>query len=154
MKPRAHLLAVSLAALVPAAAGAHEVLHQVEPRGAVAVKAYYADGEVLAYTQFEIYSPADPRIPYQKGRTDRSGWLSFVPNLPGKWRVKVVHDTGHGLEVQVDATAAAAGGPSSSGTDTPASELAFVLRPLLGLGVIAAVFAVLYAVYRREKGHP
>ena len=62
---------------------AHEVLHQVEWNRAVALRAYFADGEVLAYAQYEVYSPADPKIPHQKGRTDRDGWLAFVPDGAG-----------------------------------------------------------------------
>lgn len=152
MTGRAALLAAALAALAPAAARGHEVLHQIERSRAVAVRAYFADGEVLAYTQYEIYSPADPKIPYQKGRTDRSGWLSFVPDAPGKWRVKVIDDTGHGLDLEVDADAASTA-TASPGTRAPASPTAFVLRPLVGLGVIAAVFGLLFTVYRRKGTH-
>lgn len=149
---RASLLLPALAALLVApAARAHEVLHQVERDRAVAVKAWFADGEVLAYSQYEVYSPADPRIPHQKGRTDRSGWLAFVPDAPGKWRVKVFDGTGHGLDVEVDA--APAGGETAPGTG-PASTVAYVLRPLLGLAAVGAVFAVLLVVHRRRRAPP
>lgn len=148
---RRALLAAALAALAPAAARAHEVLHEIDRSRAVAVRTYFADGEVLAYTQYEIYSPADPRIPYQKGRTDRSGWLSFVPDAPGKWRVKVVDDTGHGLDLEVDAGVVRTATP---GTSARTSTTALVLRPLVGLAVIAAVFGLLLAVYRRKGTHP
>jgi nickel transport protein len=150
--PRTALLAAALAVLGPAAALAHEVLHEIERSRAVAVRAHFADGEALAYAAYEIYSPNDPNIPYQKGRTDRSGWLSFVPDVPGTWRVKVSDAAGHGLELEVDATASAATQPPG-GHRAPDSEVAFVLRPLAGLAVIAAVFGVLFTVYRR-KGTP
>jgi nickel transport protein len=150
---QAALLAASLALVVPAVARGHEVLHEIDRGRAVAVKAFFADGEVLAYEQYEIYSPADPKIPYQKGRTDRSGWLSFVPDSPGKWRVKVIDDTGHGLDLEVDAVASAAATPSP-GAATPASTAAFVLRPLVGLAVIIAVFGLLFAAYRHKGTHP
>jgi nickel transport protein len=146
----AALLAATLALAVPAAARGHEVLHEIERGRAVAVKAFFADGEVLAYVPYEIYSPADPKIPHQKGRTDRSGWLSFVPDAPGKWRVKVIDDTGHGLDLEVDVAAGAA----SPGGAPPSSTAGFVLRPLVGLAVIAAVFGVLFAVYRRKGSRP
>jgi nickel transport protein len=145
---QAALLAATIALVVPAAAQGHEVLHETARSRAVAVKAFFADGEVLAYQQYEIYSPVDPKIPYQKGRTDRSGWLSFVPDAPGKWRVKVIDNTGHGLDLEVDAAMGAAA-PTSPGA-TPASTAAFVLRPLVGLAVIAAVFGVLFVMYRRK----
>ncbi len=150
MSRGAALLAGALAVLAPAAGRAHEVLHQIERGRAVAVKASFADGEVLAYTPYEIYSPADPRIPHQKGRTDRSGWLSFVPDVAGKWRVKVVDRTGHGLDVEVDATEIASPSPRAG---APGAAVGFVLRPLVGLAAIAAVFGLLLAFHRR-KGAP
>lgn len=132
-------------------AAAHETLHEVQRGRAIAVKAWFADGEVLAYTPYEVYSPADPRIPHQKGRTDRAGWLAFVPDAPGPWRVKVIDDTGHGLDLEVDAGAAASpAGPAAA----PVSGVAFVLRPLAGLLAIGAVFAALYALYRRRGATP
>lgn len=149
MTRRAAQLAAALAVVLPAEARAHEVLHQIERNRALAVKTYFADGEVLAYSQYEIYSPADPKIPYQKGRTDRSGWLSFVPEVPGKWRVKIVDSAGHGLDLEVDAAASAAASPSAEHA-APGSDAAFVLRPLVGLAVIAAAFGLLFTVYRRK----
>jgi len=143
-----------VAALLVAPAAAHETLHQVQRGKAIAVKAYFADGEVLAYTAYEVYSPADPRIPHQKGRTDRNGWLAFVPDVPGKWRVEVIDDTGHGLDVEVDAEppggTSAAPAPSAGGV----SSAAFVLRPLVGLAVIGAIFAALVMAYRKKGTRP
>jgi nickel transport protein len=148
---RAALLGIFAGALLVAErAGAHETLHEVARGKALAVKVYFADGEVLAYTAFEVYSPADPKIPYLKGRTDRSGWLAFVPDAPGKWRIKVIDQTGHGLDTEVEAEASAA--PSTSGGAV--SSAAFILRPVLGLAVIGAVFAALLLVYRKKGTAP
>lgn len=148
-------LRLALAALLALAARpalAHETLHEVARGKAIAVKASFVDGEVLAYTPYEVYSPADPKIPHQKGRTDRSGWLAFVPDAPGPWRVKVIDPTGHGLDLLVDAEAAgAAAAPQASG---PTSTAAFVLRPLVGLAAIGAVFAALYLAARRRRPRP
>ncbi|HEY7725184.1 MAG TPA: hypothetical protein VH880_07615 [Anaeromyxobacteraceae bacterium] len=146
---RAACLAALAALAAAPAARAHEVLHAVERGRAVALKAYFADGEVLAYAQYEIYAPSDPRIPHQKGRTDRQGWLAFVPDAPGRWRVKVVDGSGHGLEVEVDAAEPA---PPAGGATTSAA--AFVFRPLVGLAAIGAVFFVLIAVHRRRRTTP
>jgi nickel transport protein len=147
--PVVRALAAALA-LLPLAAHAHEVLHDVERGRAVALRAYFADGEVLAYTQYEVYSPADPKIPYQKGRTDRSGWLAFVPDVAGKWRVKVIDNSGHGLDVEID------GAPSGVADPIRArpSSVAFVLRPVIGIAVILAAFTTLAAFYRRKKRSP
>jgi len=145
---RAALLAAALAA---SPARAHETLHDVERGRAIAVRAYFADGDCLAYAAYEVYSPADPRIPHQKGRTDRNGWLAFVPDAAGKWRVKVIEATGHGLDLEIDAATSALAPAVPSG---PRSPVAFVLRPLVGLAAIGAVFAALYLGYRRKKGRP
>jgi nickel transport protein len=146
----------ALAFLIAAPALAHETLHEVARGKAIAVKASFVDGEVLAYTAYEVYSPADPKIPHQKGRTDRGGWLAFVPDAPGKWRVKVIDETGHGLDLLVDAEAP--GGAAAAVARPPAagapSSAAFVLRPLLGLAAIGAVFAALYFTYRRKGTTP
>jgi nickel transport protein len=130
--------------LLPCAVAAHEVLHAVERGRAIAVHAWFPDGQDLAYATYEVFSPADPKLPHQKGRTDRKGWLAFVPDAPGRWRVKVVDGTGHGLELEVDASSEA--GPAKTST------AAVVLRPVVGVLVIAAVFAALALAYRR-KGH-
>lgn len=144
--------AAALLAFAAPTASAHETLHELQRGKAIAVKAYFVDGEVLAYTAYEVYSPADPRIPHQKGRTDRGGWLAFVPDAPGKWRVKVIDDTGHGLDLEVDATEA--GGTAAAAPGAGAlSSAAFILRPLVGLAAIGLVFAALFLTYRR-KGTP
>jgi nickel transport protein len=145
---RAAALALAGAVLAVAApARAHEVLHDVEHGRAVAVRVHFPDGEPLAYCVAEVFSPADPKIPWQKGRTDRNGWLAFVPDVAGKWRVRVVDTTGHGLDVELEAGPAAA--PRAGG---PPSPLALALRPIVGIAAIALVFGALLALYRRRRG--
>jgi nickel transport protein len=130
---------------MPGLAQAHEVLHTVERGKAIAVKAYFADGETLAYTEYQIFSPADPKIPYQKGRTDRAGYLAFVPDNSGQWRVQISDATGHGLDLEVDASDA------PQARSAPIATWAFVVRPLLGVGAVGAIFAALI-VFNRRKG--
>ena len=144
-RPAAALLAgVALSLAMPARA--HEVLHEVKRDRAVAVRAWFPDGESLAYVQAEVFSPADPAIPHWKGRTDRNGWLAFVPDVPGPWRVRIVDSTGHGLDATVDVpTPGAAAGAIPSGV----ASASFVLRPLLGVALIAAIFGLLYLRGRR-----
>ena len=143
------LLALALlGSALPAAA--HEVLHEVHRGRAVAVRAWFPDGESLAYVQAEIFSPADPKIPYWKGRTDRNGWLAFVPDVPGNWRVRIVDSTGHGLDTLVEVGApglpAENPGPSPPGS----GAVAVALRPVAGVALIAAIFGFLYLRGRRR----
>ena len=137
-----------LALLCAAApARAHEILHAIERGRAIAVKAYFADGEVLAYTEYQVFSPADPKIPYQKGRTDRSGYLAFVPDAPGKWRVVITDASGHGLDIFVDAT----GPGATKAASAPVASWAFLARPVVGVLVIVALFTALVLIYRKKK---
>ena len=150
MRPWACLAALALVGL-PVPTCAHEVLHEVQRGRAVAVHAWFPDGEGLAYVQAEVFSPADEKIPYWKGRTDRSGWLAFVPNVPGKWRVRIIDSTGHGLDTLVDVAmldgAAAEKGSTSGGPRT----LDVMMRPLVGVAVIGAIFGFLYLRGRRRR---
>jgi nickel transport protein len=111
---------------------------------AIAIKAFFADGEPLAYSEYQIFSPTDLKIPHQKGRTDRAGYLAFVPSVPGAWRVKVAESTGHGFEITVDS--ASPSPPSTLGF----ASWAFALRPVIGIAVILALFSSLYFFYRRK----
>ncbi len=135
--------------LLPAAALPHEVFHDVERGRAVTVRAYESDGESLSDCVWEVFSPANAAAPHQRGRTDRNGYLSFVPDVPGTWRVRVVQDAGHGLDVGVEVAAGdlavrPSGGPAAAGA------AAFVLRPLVGIAGIVAICAALVAFYRRK----
>lgn len=153
MKRRSKLAEVITAIiwLIAAPAFAHEVLHTVERGKAVAVKAFFADGEALAYGQYEVYSPADLKIPYQKGRTDRGGYLAFVPDISGKWRVKVADDTGHGFDLEVPVDSPRGEATTQSKVDSSLSTAAFVLRLLIGVIIIALIFGVLFYFYRSKR---
>lgn len=142
-------LAVGAGTLAPAAALAHELLHELRRGNAVAVRVYESDGEAVGGSEFEVFSPAAPKVPFQRGRTDPHGWLSFVPDAPGKWRVKVLAEGGHGLELEVDAGQV----PTGTAPDG-ASGWAFALRPVLGVAAISLVFAVLFLAYRAQGRRP
>jgi nickel transport protein len=141
------LLAVALAAtLAPTLGRAHEVLHDVERGRAVAVRAYESDGTALGDAQYEIFSPGSTE-PHVQGRTDRHGWLAFVPDAPGAWRVRVVEGSGHGLDTTVDVSLD--GSPSPRSVPAPGGA-AVALRPLVGVVLIAAIFGALFALARRK----
>jgi nickel transport protein len=150
LPPLALLLTLGLAPT----ASAHEMLSSVERGRAVAVKIYESDGDLVTDGVYEVFSPGAPEVAFQKGRTDRGGYLSFVPDRPGAWRVKVLGPEGHGLELTLpvdDSAGTTAGAGTASGCPTPT---AFALRPLVGVLVIAAIFASLFAVYRRGRRTP
>jgi len=147
VKPVAFLIL----SLLPAAGAAHEVLHQIGRGRAVDVTAFESDGEVLSDRPFEVFAPTDGAKPWQSGRTDRAGRLAFVPSGPGAWRVRVVDDSGHGLDVVVDVDASGAVSPEPHAHEA-LHTLSFVLRPLLGAAVIAGIFFGLHRLRRRRAG--
>jgi nickel transport protein len=118
------------------------------------VRAWFHDGESLADLQAEVFSPADGKVPHWKGRTDRNGWLAFVPNVPGKWRVRIVDSTGHGLDTTVEVpapdVAPVAAGSATGTASAGATSLASVLRPVVGAAIIAVIFGFLYLRGRRK----
>lgn len=146
-------LVLATGLLIASPASAHEVLHDIERGRAIAVKAFFADGEPLPYVEYAVFSPADARIPYQKGRTDRSGYVAFVPDVPGAWHVHVADASGHGVDVDVAVTS-----PMPSCEPSVASagirSWAFALRPLLGVLVVAAIFGTLLVIYRKRTRRP
>jgi nickel transport protein len=143
-------LAVLIFVVQIPAAHAHEVLHTIERGTAIAVKVFFADGEALAYTEYQVFSPTDARIPYQKGRSDRSGYVAFVPDTPGAWRVKVADATGHGLDLVVDVVSPEGESARPARQGMPMVSWAFALRPILGVALIAGLFAVLVLLYRKR----
>lgn len=84
---------------------AHSVNYSVENRG-ISVRVFYGRDDPVDYSGYEIMGPGDT-IPYQKGRTDRNGFVSFIPNRQGTWVIRVLGESEHGMHgttvrVQVD----------------------------------------------------
>lgn len=75
-------------------ARAHAVHYRVENRG-ISARIFYGPDDPASYSAYEIFGPGDT-IPHQKGRTDRNGIVSFLPDRPGAWRISVVGEAEHG----------------------------------------------------------
>jgi nickel transport protein len=82
---------------------AHSVHYQVENKG-ISARIFYSPEEPASYSAYEVFGPGD-NIPHQKGRTDRNGFVSFLPDRKGKWIIKVYGESDHGFhgtQVEVD----------------------------------------------------
>ena len=84
---------------------AHSINYQVEQKG-MAVRAYYSEKDTAAYSQYELFGPGDKQ-PHQTGRTDKNGYIGFVPDRPGIWKLQVWGESTHGFhgvttEIKVD----------------------------------------------------
>ena len=84
----------------PAMATAHAVDYRVEETRATTLVLNYIGGRAFAFESYEIFGPGD-ETPFQTGRTDRFGRLSFLPDRPGDWSIKAVSNDGHGVRAVV-----------------------------------------------------
>lgn len=94
---------ILLVLLTVSSAEAHSVEYQVENRG-ISARFFFLPNDPASYSSYEIFGPGD-EAPYQKGRTDRNGVVAFLPDRPGKWRIKMIAESehgGHGARVEVD----------------------------------------------------
>ncbi len=109
---------------------------------AVVVSLHYADQTPMLYCEVRIFSPADPKIPYQKGRSDRNGFFSFKPDSPGLWSFSASDAEGHQSAGEVEVTAEQLRMDSAPENAPPAkggapADGADPIKIALGLSVIA-----------------
>jgi nickel transport protein len=81
--------------LMYSGAEAHSVHYQVENRG-ISARIFYAEDDPASYSSYELFGPGD-KIPHQKGRTDKNGFVSFLPDRKGNWVIKVYGESDHGM---------------------------------------------------------
>ncbi|MBI5252093.1 MAG: hypothetical protein HY912_21570 [Desulfomonile tiedjei] len=97
------LIIMLLPLMVVSWAEAHSVEYRVENRG-ISARFFFLPNDPASYSGYEIFGPGD-EVSYQKGRTDKNGVVSFLPDRPGKWTIKVVAESehgGHAANVQID----------------------------------------------------
>jgi nickel transport protein len=75
---------------------AHTIQYHVEQQVGIAVRAYYSADDPVSYSEYELHGPGDEE-PHQIGRTDRNGYLAFVPDRQGTWRLQVWGESTHGF---------------------------------------------------------
>lgn len=87
--------------LVPVSSLAHGLVAEVQSSvHAVVVSCAYSGGGP-AEAEVLVYSPREPGSLYQRQHTDLRGLASFVPDVPGVWRVVVDDGLGHRADLQV-----------------------------------------------------
>ncbi len=97
------LFVFSLLTLNAPSASAHTINYQVENRG-ISLRVFYDRDDPVNYSAYEIFGPGDT-IPHQKGRTDKNGFVAFAPDRQGKWVIKVMGESEHGMHsatIEVD----------------------------------------------------
>jgi nickel transport protein len=137
-----------LSLLAVAAAGAHSVEYQVENRG-ISARFFFLPNDPASYSGYEILGPGD-EIPYQKGRTDKNGVVSFLPDRPGKWTIKLTAESEHGghaasVEIQVKE------GLLMESFSKPL--VAAHAKFFVGAGLLMGVFGI-WALWTARRGRP
>jgi len=126
-------------------AEAHSINYLVEQKG-MAIRAYYSENDPAAYSQYELYGPGD-KEPHQIGRTDKNGYVAFVPDRPGIWKLQLWGESSHGYhgvttEINVDKNL----GLESFSKPLVATYTKFVT----GISLIIGLFG-LYALWLSRK---
>ncbi|NWG05000.1 MAG: hypothetical protein HXY44_19280 [Syntrophaceae bacterium] len=98
-------MAVLFLILLNASAYAHSINYEVQQKG-ISVRVFYTEKDPASYSQYELFGPGDTE-PHQIGRTDKNGFVSFFPERPGIWKIKVWGESSHGyhgvtIDVKVD----------------------------------------------------
>jgi len=138
-------LVILLALLTVSWAEAHSVEYRVENRG-ISARFFFLPNEPASYSPYEIFGPGDT-IPHQKGRTDKNGVVSFLPDRPGAWTIKVLAESEHGGH---------AAGPVIQVSKSLMVEsfskplVATYSKLFIGLGVLFAAFG-LWALWTARK---
>jgi len=129
--------------LFPAGAEAHAIHYRVENKG-ISARVFYSPDEPASYSKYEIFGPGDT-IPHKKGRTDKNGFVSFLPDREGIWIVKVRGESEHGIHaVQIEITV----GEGLFMESFKKPLVATYTKVFIGIGLIGWVF-VAAALYRR-----
>lgn len=95
MSARSIILALAFCLLLPVSASAHGMYYRVDEHG-VSVRFFYTQTDPASYSSYEIFGPEDT-IPHKTGRTDKNGFVSFLPDKAGTWTVTVSGESDHGL---------------------------------------------------------
>jgi nickel transport protein len=146
---RACWLAACLAAalmtlLLATSASGHALLHQVLEAESVVVELSFGDGDRPYFEDYRVLGPDDQR-PFQSGRVNAAGEISFRPDRPGAWRVIVATGDGHGAEIRVDVDPASLAATAPRGGGLPQSA-----RVMAGIGYLLGAFGII-ALWRMHR---
>jgi nickel transport protein len=150
MKRKPHLFSILFLSILLSASilDAHTVNYEVQQKG-IAVRIFYAADDPASYSEYEIFGPG-AKLPHQTGRTDKNGFVSFVPDRQGVWTVKVLGESSHGyhgvtMEVKVD---------KDLNLESFKKPLVATYTKLVtGISLIIGLFGI-YALIRSRKRRP
>lgn len=142
--PKISYLALLLL-LIYSGAEAHSVHYQVENKG-ISARIFYSTDDPASYSQYEIFGPGD-KIPYQRGRTDKNGVVSFLPDRAGNWIVKVFGESEHGYHgAQIELIVNEGMFMESFKRPLVATHL----KVFIGIGIMGWIFGA-FTIFKRKR---
>ncbi len=127
---------------LPISAFSHGTEGKVE-KGGLAVTALYDNGEGMSYAKVEILAPG-AKLPFQSGRTDRTGRFCFFPDSAGEWKVAVDDEMGHLLEVRVPVDERLVYQTSQSAAVPEHSGLSRTEKAVMGICIIFGICGIFF----------
>ena len=79
---------------------AHAMLHEVAEGESIVVRFSFPGGEQPWFEPYEVFAPGMD-TPFQSGRVNARGEVSFRPDRDGEWQLRVFTEDGHGAVVTV-----------------------------------------------------
>lgn len=143
---RAVLWLLALVVVAPPAS-AHALLHRVlDADSMVRAEFYFPDGDRPYFESYRIMAPDDHR-PFQSGRVNAAGEVSFRPDRPGLWRIVVATEDGHGAELRVRV-----GADDILPTERGLDGLSRWERLIASIGYLLGVFGIIAFWRMRRAG--
>lgn len=144
----AALLALLAGLSTPAAVHGHAVLHEVVAGDSVVVRFSFPGGEQPWFEPYEVFAPG-AETPFQSGRVNALGEVSFRPDRAGAWRVRLFTADGHGADIELELDAA---GEIAAVYAQHGHAHGYWARVLAALGYLLGIFGLL-VIWRQRRAH-
>jgi nickel transport protein len=128
------------------AVAAHELGHRLTESEAVTVQFHFQGEDGPFFEPYEIFSPGS-ETPFQVGRVNARGEVTFRPEQEGEYRLRVVTEDGHGATVRIEVDAA------GEVLWREGYNIGRLGRILAGLGYLFGLFGLL-AIWRVRANRP
>jgi nickel transport protein len=140
------VLGVAVLLTASSAAHGHALLHEMVAGETVIVRLSFPGGDQPWFEPYEVFAPGSD-TPFQSGRVNSIGEVSFRPDRTGAWRLRVFTEDGHGsvIELNVDAE-----GTVAAARSRQVHSHGYGSRVLAGVGYLLGIFGV-WALWRQRR---
>src|SRR6056297_371116 len=140
------LVLMAAGLFVTTEAQAHAMLHERVEGESVILRLAFPGGEQPLFDPYEVFAPGEPQA-FQSGRVNALGEVSFRPDRAGRWRLRVIAENGHGMELKIEVDEAGIVSGVGAGHDHAGG---YWPRVLAALGYLLGIFGLL-VLWRQRK---